>query len=286
MGTRFNEVGKCLRQVSRHYNLLPKTDENVEKLRFAINNIAKHAFGNHLNCEDSYCDHVGTTEDEWTVLSTTNMFIGVQKILIRPTQMARSFIENETSNIVESLMSVIAKYTDGKRKNLGGRELHKLKIHSAVLAFNTSPFFPAAAYKILHSKEPNVMWQNREKLAIKRRKQTINFAKRSKRIKLATKFLRPKEDRDYGESPNRPDIPVEDLQKSVKDLRRSLQVDEEQCNKIEEETRDQASCKLWYVQRENRITASNAGKIMKLNDHTPNTIRYYKDTSRIVQDFR
>lgn len=271
MDKRFNEVGKSLLLAARHYSTLEKNAESVEKLRQAILNIPKHAFGCHVNCDDSYCDEIGTKEPEFDSLSTTLMFIGVQNILMRPAQMASSFIECETSNIVECFMSVVAKYVEGKRKNLAGMGNHKLRIYSAVLAFNTTPFFPATAFKILKKGQMNSLWIRREQLAQKRRHQTKNVQFASKRIKLATKFLNSKGDKDYGDAPTTPDIDNDELQKAVSELKRSLQVDETKSKLIEQETRDKSSSELWYQHRRNRITASNAGKIAKLNDHKPNT---------------
>lgn len=176
----------------------------------------------------------------------------------------------ETSNIVESLASVIAKYLVGKRKNLEGRELYRTRCLTAVLSFNRAPFWAYDVYKSQNLKSPQSSWKKIKMKTISRRATANKYRKTRPLVRHKLKFLRARGDLHYGDMPQTPDMAPAVLQNEIANLRRQLNVTELERNKIMDDTTSQSDSPVWYEHHNKRITASVCKDVAKLQLSTSN----------------
>jgi exodeoxyribonuclease (lambda-induced) len=273
MEERFRRVGKSVMSAILHYNELQNHVENWQYLMEDILNIPNHTFGRHDNCKQYYCKRRGTEPDLIPQVESMATFVLLKEAISRVANLSESLIEKETSNIVESFMSTVAKYLEGKRINLGGKNLYNIKISTAVLSFNTSSFWGLDAYKLAFGKSPNMIWTKRKNETLQRRLAQLTRPKVKTPRQLTFGFLKEKGDKFYGSNPEsgNPDLPADALGIRIEALRNDLKVDLIRQQQIEERTRNQALDNQWFEERRRRITASVAGTIVKLRPNTDNT---------------
>ncbi len=140
---------------------------------------------------------------------------------------------------------------------------------AAVFSFNESSFWVGKVLEILHdkSKEINKFWSKKALISIKNKsKQRKYQVKRPLKVKkLASSNL------DYGDNPDKPDLPLEVLRRKIEIKKLSLQVDVAKAKEIEEKTIGQADSVYWHTEKGGRLTASKSGMVFKLQDKTDNT---------------
>jgi hypothetical protein len=258
----------ALKQAIFHHNSI---GSDWNDLFDDIWNIPNHIFGSHEKCKSYFCK--GAKEGERNLvpfISKMNLWRALEQALDRPASLAPSLVQKETSNFAESFMAVCCKFLEGKRKNFGQGYLYRLRMSAAVFSFNESPFWVGKVLAALRNDNENgmnVLWDKKTLVSVKNKtKQRQYQNKRPLKVKeLASANL------DYGDNPDKPDLPLVVLSRKIATKKLSLQVDSLKVKIIEEKTRKQADSVDWHTERRERLTASKAGKIYKLKDKTDNT---------------
>lgn len=255
---------KALTQAITHHH---KEGSHWKLLYDDIINMPYHIFGNHKKCRQYFCS--GSKPKELDIVenvSKTELWKAIDKALERPATLAPSLVKKESSNYAECFMSVACRFVEGKRKNFGQRFLYRTRMAGAVFSYNECGYWATEAYNVLQKKEPSVLWKNMSASSMRERKRTRKYrVKRPLKIqKLGAASF------EYGENPQKPDLPDSVLMERIKERKASLQVTTLIAHDIEVNTRGQADSDEWKLQRSSRITASVAGPIYRLSDKTDN----------------
>jgi len=269
MQARFRRIGKAVQSACIYYKNRNDWDNDWKLLAKDIRNIPFHIFGRHTNCSSYFkCSLKDAEEDLVDVVKPKPMFQELVLALDRVASLSNSLIRRENTNIVESFMSVIAKYLEGKRKNPGGKFGYNLSVASAVLSFNKSSFWVPGVYRFTKNSTPSARWKLEQRIQLKRR---MRKSVRTKPRALDFAFLKAgKGDANYGTNPDRPDVTEAQLEEQMSSVREKIAVDESKQKLIELQTRGQSENPLWAEERKFRITASIAKKVFSLQDSTSN----------------
>ena len=208
-----------------------------------------------------------------------NLLIDISVLLNRLCNIADQLICNFTTNLAESWMSIRMKLDGGKviNRNLGGSWEARCvgggirknfgadwspKVWQLVTHTSPLPAFNAVYFNIKKQRDRNSLFnkqiQNRQR-AIKRKRER-NIESKSKKAKLS-----------YGNKSLQaePDCSPEQIKEGKKlFIEKNVKVNKEQIKLIEQKTRSQSSNNLWRKERRIRLTASNAGRIVKKRPKT------------------
>ncbi len=256
---------KALTQAIAYHH---KQGSHWKELYDDIMNIPYHIFGHHQNCKQYFCK--GSKPKELDIvgsISKTELWKAIDKALERPATLAPSLVKKESSNYAECFMSVACRFIEGKRKNFGQRFLYRIRMAGAVFSYNECGYWATEAYKLLQKNEPSEIWKNMSTASLKERKRPRKYQlKRPLKIQklCAARF-------EYGENPQKPDLPDSVLSERIKEKKASLQVTPISAHEIEVKTRDQALSEEWMPERYPRLTASVAADVFNLGDKTDNT---------------
>lgn len=270
----FEESMKTIERCIRYYSTMDEfSHEDWPQLQFDINNALAHSFGDHSQCKAYYCDDTQQPQRRHHVRNYSNYTIWTKasEIIHNFAANSRSLIHNMNTNAAETFMSVVNKFSEGKRKNMGQRGLYKLRAYCAILSYNTTTFIIPAVFENEYPsvKEIPELWSKKLAASINAR---ARIRKKNKKSFPQFRFLKEKiGDSNYGSLPDAPDMPEEILKLQIAALRRSLTVSKAQQEEKELATRTQSKCPEWFAERKYRITGSVAGEILALRDTTDST---------------
>ncbi|CAG5055514.1 unnamed protein product [Parnassius apollo] len=171
---------------------------------------------------------------------------------------ARSLLHDVDSNVVERYHSIIAKYVGGKRVNFSLKNSYETRCIASAVSFNEENSL-SKLYKKMTNKSPRgklKMWEERK------RKQKV-LSKRYTKKKRRLVFSQKCSDKDYGQSCEKPDMPVEVLDKMKNDFMKSLKKTDEERAIIERKTILQSANGEWLEMRRSLLTASNFARVVK-----------------------
>lgn len=240
-----------------------------------ILNTPNHIFGDHSKCKPYFCQKTGP--NEFTKFSITQLGKEVIAAFQRLANRSHRLIRNVTSNYAESYMGIMSKMISGKRINFAQRDGYANRCASAVFSYNYNSFW---ATKIFGDNDMSLIWSKAYKEAdaikkIKKKKRTYPKNKPNNKVD------------DYG--PNAPSgrMTEEELKLAVGNLIRTLTVSQDEIQTIQEATIGQSFNPEWKFQRKDRLTASKAGAIYRLQDSTNNSstlksVLYPSDLSKNV----
>ncbi|ODM87173.1 hypothetical protein Ocin01_19509 [Orchesella cincta] len=270
----FSRIGSGVHAAIVHHSEFAKEKGRSVQLFEDIANVPQHVFGDHSKCRDYFCDPAGDRRKEKNLvpfMSNMALWDPLKKAVAFVANLAPGLIHKRNTNWAESFMSVANKFVAGKRIHLGGSFLYGLRMSSAVLSYNLSPYWLPDLYEDINGIAPSRMWLKLKERGIKRR---LKGCKRKERRKKWSKFgflKSRKGDNFYGSEPTTVELTSEQLELAIEELYKNLQVDEAKCSLIELKTRDQSESNDWYKERLSRLTASVAGKLSKLRPTSDNT---------------
>lgn len=283
-GPRIKRIKNGARKAVSHYAKIlrdfegSEQDLNKEKARLIqelasdIRNGPLHVFGSHEVCKSYFCN--GSKGD--------NLYDGLPKIqqvkLMSAANIiadkADRLITDDTSNLAEAIMSLVAKFAGGKQINRCQRGSYEHRCQGAGLHFQLGPEWHAKASEgvtcasgapILKKYMQKRLNMKRQAISRKRRLLQESGCRERTYSNQALSDSAP----HYGPKCQKPDMSAALLSANSEKQLLDLQVDENRQARIEEETRGQASNHEWHEQRRLRLTASDFQAVCTRKDSTP-----------------
>jgi hypothetical protein len=206
----------------------------------------------------------------------------VEECFQRLGNLSKSLMLGLTNNIAECFQAQINKFAQGRRINYITRGKYNLKTMTATFGFQYGAGWSANAYQKIKSKSPSPFWLRSFKRGLKRsgvsakkrKPRKIAWTKASKLTKsdFLSKNLPLHTDADYGNNAADVDMDPNLLQAGIHQI-----VEEHRVNTPDEQwqihldTIGQFNNEDYISRRKKMLTASIAGKILSLQDKTPNT---------------
>jgi len=249
-----------------------------------LTNIPAHIFGEHSRCKSYFCKGQGSSKNTFSSLKSSPAGKELLLAFHRLSNRSQRLIYNVTSNFAECFMSVMTKCISGKRVNYAQRGSYTFRVRSAALAFNNGAFWLARVFS--KNREVCKLWANTKKF-FDDAKTRGSHSVRPLRIRCKSqKKIEKAASKDYGPDAVQGTMSDLEISAAVLNLIASLQVSETERDSIQIATIGQSFNENWRFERRNRLTASNAGRIYKLQDHTSNcstlkAILHPQDLSRI-----
>ncbi len=133
---------------------------SAEQLRSDLLNAPKHCFGDDSACQDYYCKQIGSADNKAGIIETFPLKL--QEIIagqvFEISEKATQLIHDCTTNKAECYISVITKFTGGKRLNLTGRGAYELQVKGAALSLNLGPTWHAQAVQNQGVRVHDILW--------------------------------------------------------------------------------------------------------------------------------
>ncbi|XP_025191885.1 uncharacterized protein LOC112592111, partial [Melanaphis sacchari] len=254
--------------INHRKNLNDTMQEKIEGLRNDILNGPYHIFGHHSKCESYFCS--GPKLNEKDLVSEINkcgLMNDVKFVLRRVADNSKSLILDVDNNYCEQLNSILNKHIAGKRINFSQKQSYNIRVQAAIVSFNSKGNFIRTMHKKITNKSPAKKFL--KYTSDKRR----NLKMRRALFKSSGKYLKKKKsqgpDEFYGLAEPLLDIlPDNVIKKKKEDFILSLTMTEAARHILERETMQQVNCQRWFIERRNRLTASNFGRICKLRPQT------------------
>ncbi|KAH8034336.1 hypothetical protein HPB51_023340 [Rhipicephalus microplus] len=163
-GPRIKRLKNGARKAIKHYaNILRDVQGTAQKQRAQkadltrqlagdLINGPKHVFGCHDRCKDYFCD--GTKGD--------NIYDGMPKVLQMKivtaaniiAEKADRLVTDDTSNLAEAVMALVAKLSGGKQINRCQKGSHEHRCYGGGLSFQLGPQWHCTTSKAVTCKSP------------------------------------------------------------------------------------------------------------------------------------
>ncbi|XP_075556529.1 uncharacterized protein LOC142588576 [Dermacentor variabilis] len=283
-GPRIKRIKNGARKAIKHYaNILRDVQGTAEEkdaqkaeltleLAADLINGPKHVFGCHDKCKSYFCD--GTKGD--------NVYENMPKVLQLKivtaaniiAEKAGRLVTNDTSNLAEAVMSLVAKLSGGKQINRCQKGSYEHRCYGAGLSFQLGPHWHCATTKAVTCKSPAAILKRyaNKKFCQKASKESLRrkLFEENGHLQRRRKESPMKDSRcHYGPNCQKPDMPLEQFSEKEANILKSLQVDKKRRIEIEEHTRGQADNCTWHVERQMRLTVSNFYAVCRRRESTP-----------------
>ncbi|XP_025425936.1 uncharacterized protein LOC112694617 [Sipha flava] len=257
-------------------------NEKVVLLKHDILNSPYHVFGYHDDCASYFCK--GPKENEVNLvpqMQTSGLWadiLGARNIVAHHVS---SLIYNVNNNVVEGFNNVIAKYVGGKRINYSLRGSYGARCHTAVTSFNLGSNYISHLHKKMTNLSPGIITKKYikkvDKMCKLSRRRRLNFNKSTFTMNKRKLFSGP--DDDYGAVEmgyEIIDMPFDEYQNKKELFLKKITLKSEEIVAIERSTIGQQDNDMWQQYRKYRLTASNFGKVCKLQPTTSraNTVKH------------
>lgn len=251
--------------LKNHIRAILASKKPEEYIRSSVKIAPFHVFGDHSKCDGIVCKQEGRDKNI-ELLQNSNLWETIQVHVNRVASKADRLTGNVTTNFAERYMSMVAKFTGGKRSNLVLRGIYQNRCVGAALAYNSGYTFHKLS-------------------SLKNKKYLDNFCNRRALQKLKYKKYYAKkyqtnDDCEYGPQAAEPDMSMEALNVAKENFLGNLNA--VNIAKVEIDTRGQRNNLKWFEHRRNLLTASNFSKICCRRSTTPadNLLKalFYKNT--------
>ncbi|XP_046961250.1 uncharacterized protein LOC124530923 [Vanessa cardui] len=262
--SRIMSIRSCIRKAIKKNKNDPFPEEQY--LFDDILQAHHHAFGNHHECKSYFCDEIGNLEKN-DIPKDFELGSLWQRICIMIQSIAgqaRSLLHDVYSNVVERYHSIIAKYVGGKRVNYSLKNSYQTRCVASAVSYNEENAL-SKLYKKMTNKSPGGKLKMWEESKYKQKILSMRYTKKKRRLV----FNKKQSDKDYGQSCQKPDMPVDLLDKMKNDFIKSLDKTDEERAMIERKTILQSANGEWLEMRRSLLTASNFGRVIKRRVNTP-----------------
>ena len=245
---------------------------SVSDLADDIRNGPRHVFGDHTKCKQYYCKNAGTDESKGKIRNNKSAFDNVIKLAYILALKSETLIHNATSNLAEHCMSLIAKHIGGKQINRSQRGSYTYRCHAAGLSYQLGKRWHVEAMEKLTGRSVSSVLRSYADRREKKNKKSLQYyEQKGKQARIQRRLGKAAEKEDaasYGPNAQRPDMTDAQLEVAKKDKLDSLRVDKTRRDEIEKQTRGQNNSTKWKEERNDRLTASNFGKVCKMLQKT------------------
>ncbi|KAL1425462.1 hypothetical protein MTO96_003539 [Rhipicephalus appendiculatus] len=244
----------------------------IQELASDLRNGRLHVFGSHNGCKSYFCN--GSKRD--------NVYDGLPKIqqvkLMSATNIiadkADRLITDDTSNLAEAIMSLVAKFSGGKQINRCQKGSYEHRCQGAGHHFQLGPEWHVKASKAVTCTSPAATLKKYSQKRLDMKRQTMSRKRRlfeecGHRELRYSNHVSSDSAPHYEPTCQKPDMSAAIFSANTERQLKDLQVDEGQQASIEEETRGQASSHEWHEQRRLRLTAYNFHAVCTRKDSTP-----------------
>lgn len=283
-GPRIKRIKNGARRAIAHYAKELKKFEGTEiekkqeqkrltkELAEDLINGPRHVFGLHKNCRPYFCH--GSKGDNTFDQIPEVLRIQIIKAANVISEKSARLITDDTSNLAETVMSLVAKMSGGKQINRGQKGSYQHRCHGAGLSFQYGSHWHYAAKKAMTMESPSAplkkythrMSKQRDGRVFRQRRLAEEFSQLGPQAKRPTT---KEAAQHYGPVCEKPDMTPELFSEKLSLTLKSFQVDEARRTELEIATRGQSSNPRWHAERKMRLTASYFGKICRRMDCTP-----------------
>lgn len=197
---------------------------DVSNLKTDLRNSVFHVFGNHRDCKQNLCDSVGETKNDKTeLLKSYGLHHHVYAALNLLVTKAPLLISNETNNLAEQYMNILARFNMGKRLNLVQRDGFETRSYLTGLRYNKGASWHTMTWKKCFERSPGKNLRRFVESAVKRcakRKSEVTHKAR-KRLKFNPE---KKSVVEYGPNIAELEMSQAELQEEVNNLVERLKV--------------------------------------------------------------
>ncbi|XP_077484482.1 uncharacterized protein LOC144094390 [Amblyomma americanum] len=271
-GPRIKRIKNGARKAVSHYAEMLREDpaderQLVRDLATDLRNGPKHVFGCHDGCKSYFCDR--TKGEDLYGTHPTMLKTKIMTAANSIAEKADRLINDDTSNLAEALMSLVAKLCGGKQINRCQKGSYEHRCQAAGLSFQLGPQWHAKTSKAMICESPGAVYKKyaNKKMAAKDRRlprKRLFDSQHDGKIRAACTSSP-----HYGANCMKPDMPPDELAEKAERQLQELQVDKELCEQIEAQTRGQADHSNWFEQRRLSLTASNFHAVCIRRDCTP-----------------
>jgi YqaJ-like viral recombinase domain len=268
VGTRYTRLR---RKVKKYASYRLEQDGTIDEKSVALKGDIKRAlhciFGDHADCitddDQTFCtakdkeDSTNYARD----LKSTGLWAKILGKLLRLIKNTRSLLENKTSNLVECVNAVLAKFAVNKSRLLA--RTYSTRLNLGIMSFNNEGLVQKALSQSLYNSSPG---SHTKKMEAKKQKKNRPIIKKMKSFGKSKSHQQ--KDFSYGHSPKTPPLEGAELISTCMAYLETIRLTDAEIREIERKTKNQAECELWGLLRKYMLTASKHGLICKWLQNT------------------
>ncbi|KAL1436901.1 hypothetical protein MTO96_049291 [Rhipicephalus appendiculatus] len=244
----------------------------VQELASDIRNGPLHVFGRHDGCKSYFCN--GSKGDNLYDRLPKIQQVKLMSAANIIADKADRLITDDTSNLAEAIMSLVAKFSGGKQINRCQKGSYEHRCQGAGLHFQLGPEWHAKASEGVTCTSTATTLKKYTQKRLNMKAQAMSRKRRllqesGCRERTYSNHAASDSAPHYGPRCQQPDMSAAIFSANSEKQLQDLQVDENRQARIEEETRGQASNHEWHEQRRLRLTASNFHAVCTRKDSTP-----------------
>lgn len=240
---------------------------NLDLLKHDIRNAPYHVFGDHNKCRETFCKRKGSDEINLiNQLEASGLLIEINRIVRMVLEKADRLASDTTTNHAERFMSLVSKFTGGKRINYTKKGSYYRRCLGAAASHSGGPGWHISPWKKLCGRSPGCIFKKKiNSKATGHARRLLNFSK-SEKTKKKKRFEATGPDADYGPDAAELDVSEDELMRRCQTIVQKLKEDvssKEKADILQHDTCGQRTNIKWLEARKNRLTSSNFSLVIK-----------------------